>query len=409
MRTREAEPARVLIPDPTDLPQTAALRGLSRRGDICDVFWTYGQGTERFFNSRYRRRIVAAPVSADSDPTGFAGAVVAQVRTGAYDVVLPTRGSSLEALLTHRDMLAEYAAILMPTAEQFRLGIDKQATVEFCRTRGVAYPETVYVDAHADDLDRHARRVGYPAVLKHPRNFGGSRGVRMVCDLDGLADAAEQLRELPGVAPELMLQGFLPGNLIDACLVAKDGRIGGLVLQERRLMKPISGGVACVLSTLELPELESEVSRIIELLGWTGPAQLEFKWDPERRRFALIEINPRVWATTGAWLGAGANFPALAVDLALGREPAPFPRLPPNLRFVYLMGRAPIAFCQLWRAKGFRALRDSRHYTRTWYDFDGRDPVPDLYRLYRELRGVKGGWNRLKDDTLPATLIPAFP
>jgi predicted ATP-grasp superfamily ATP-dependent carboligase len=396
--------ASVLIPDPIDFAQTAALRGLGRRGDTCDVLWPQWRGRGSF-TSRFCREVIPGP-SASADPEAFADAVLRLAPR--YDVVLPTRGVSLEALVAHRDELGRRAAVLMPSEEQFHLGIDKQATVAFCRANRVLHPDTLFVRPDRAQVEQAVAIFGFPAVIKHPRNFGGSLGVRMVRDGETLASALEALTHLPTVTEDLMIQKYLPGTLYDACLVARDGEVVGMVTQERRLMYPISGGVAGVLATVDIPELSALARSVVATLRWNGPAQIEFKWDVQHQAFSLIEINPRFWATTGAWLKAGANFPALAVDLALGRAVQPFPQLPAGLRFRYVIGRSTFALLQLWRAKGLAALRDPRSYRRTWRDFDLDDPLPDLYRLYCEGRSLLAGRRELVDRTLPPEYIPSY-
>jgi predicted ATP-grasp superfamily ATP-dependent carboligase len=396
--------ATVLIPDPADFAQTAALRGLGRRGDFCDVFATEASAK---VNGRFCRRLIPG-ASTPNDPAAFADAVLGLVRHLDYDVLLPTRGNSLEALIHHREALRHKVGVLMPTPEQFQLGVDKRLTVKFCRAHGIEHPDTLFVRPDPTEVECATQSLGFPAVIKHPRNFGGSIGVRMVRDRATLQSALEDLTHLPVATDDLMIQRYLPGALYDACLVAKDGVIEGMVTQERRLMYPVSGGVAGVLATVDIPRLTSLSRDIVRLLRWNGPAQIEFKWDPERRAFSLIELNPRFWATTGAWLKAGANFPGLAVDLAMGRATPPFPQVPAGLRFKYVIGRSTFALWQLWRARGVAALRDPRRYAHTWYDFDRGDPLPDLYRLYCETRNFLAGRRSLTDHTLPPEHIPAF-
>jgi len=217
-----------------------------------------------------------------------------------------------------------------------------------------------------------------------------------------------ELSQLGSDPGDVIAQRFLAGPLFDACAVAKDGRVAGLVTQERRLMYPISGGVGSALATVDDPALSERATSLLEALGWTGPVQLEFKWDPTTRGYALIELNPRFWGTTGAWLEAGANFPALAVDLARGRTPAGFPKLPRGLRFKASLGRYGLSLVQLWRAKGIGALRDPVSYDRTWSELDLGDPLPELWRLYNDAKAVLRGRRALVDRSLPAELLPSY-
>ncbi len=397
--------ARVLIPDAIDLAPTAALRGLGRRGHICDVAWSY-EGVRTRLGGRYCNSFIPVP-SLHDDPDGFAQAIVELCSTGKYDVLLPTRASSLGALLPHRNRLGRLTGLLMPTDDQFHIGMDKDRTINMCRDLGVLHPETALL-VRGSPIEEVAAKLGYPLVAKHRRNFGASIGVRVVANESELGAAVQALLRHTGKIEDLMFQRFLPGPLYDACLVARSGELAGLVTQARTLMYPISGGVGCILVTVDIPQLTEQATQLVRDLNWTGACQIEFKWDPDAREFSLIEINPRFWATTGAWLRAGVNFPALAVELAMGRDPEPFVPIAPNLRFKYMVGRTPLALCQLWRAKGLQALRDPVRYARTWYDFDIADPLPDLARAYDEIRSALQGQRALIDESLPATLIPSL-
>ena len=54
--------------------------------------------------------------------------------------------------------------------------------------------------------------------------------------------------------------------------------------------------------TTHEPELASTARNLLESLGWHGPAQVEFKFDPRDKRYKLIELNPKLWGTT-CWFG----------------------------------------------------------------------------------------------------------
>jgi len=358
--------------------QTAALRGLGRRGDVCDVASPQDSWRKRLhgrFNSRFCRRVIPV-ASPEDDPIAFAEAVVDLCSTGEYDAVLPIQMGTVRALLPYAKDLAAFTGTLLPTEDQFAVGFDKMRTIKICREFGIAYPDSVFLveDSCIEDI---SASLGYPIVIKHRQNFGGSIGVRMVAEPSGFK---------PAIA-ELMLH---------------------TKTQARRLMYPVSGGVGSILVTVDFPQLTEKVTHIVQALNWTGPIQLEFKWDSNRSEFSLIEINPRFWGTTGAWLREGVNFPAVAVDLAMGLEVAPMPRLPPNLRFKHLLGRMPASMIQLWRAKGFSALHDPVAYTRTRSDLDLMDPLPDLWLLLSWVKRkiASKGW--LTDNSLPADLIPSF-
>ncbi len=397
--------ARILIPSPIDIMQIAVLRGAGLQGHECHVAWPEDR-LSRALYSKHCKRLHKVP-DAGKDPDAYAQAVLNLCREGNYDVVLPTSVNSLEALLPHTEKLSSLTHILMPSQVQFAIGMDKIQTVEMCDQFGFHYPDSVILSA-ATNIEDIVAKFGFPLVVKHRRNYSGSWGVRCVQSLPELNSAITELSGFTKRLSDLMIQRFIPGTLFDACVVAKDGKIAGIATQARRLMYPISGGVASTLTTIEIPELTQQAIEIVEALHWTGPIQLEFKRDPRDKLFSLIEINPRFWGTTGAWLRAGINFPAMAVSLALHQEVTRAPALPADLRCRYVIGRTPYSLIQLWRAKGFSALRDPIKYSKTWYDFDLSDPLPELWRVYNEISTALRGGRSLSDKTLPVEDIPSY-
>jgi len=392
----------VLIPSPVDLIQTTALRALGRRGDICHVACESGKNRV----SRFCRRFISVP-NAEKDPEAYVTAIIDLCKTRKYDVILPTSMATLEVLAQHANTLAEFSNILFPSVVQVEIGMDKRRTIEMCRKFGFAHPATVFLEDDSD-LVKIGESFGFPLIVKHERNFGGSFGVRCVSAMNELSLTVKNLSQLGGGISHCMVQKFVPGALFDACVVAHNGKVARIVTQVRHLMYPISGGVAAHLVSVENSQLRDLAANIISALNWTGPIQLEFKWDAESHEFSLIEINPRFWGTTGAWARAGFDFPGVAVDLAMGGTVQAIDALPGNLRFKYLIGRTPYALVQLMRAKGWAAMRDPNKYDQTWHDFDLRDPGPDVWRIYDEIRKLLRGERILSDTSLPVKLLPVF-
>jgi len=116
-------------------------------------------------------------------------------------------------------------------------------------------------------------------------------------DLDA---AYQELLKMATGVEDLIVQKYIPGTLFDACVVAREGAIAGMVTQARTLMYPISGSVGAILATVDYPDLTKAAEYVVIALNWTGPVQMEFKRDPFERAYSLIEINPRFWGTTGA-------------------------------------------------------------------------------------------------------------
>ena len=380
--------ARILIPDPFFITLVAAVRALGRRGDVCEVAWPYG-ALKKCFGSRYVRKVHNAADLA-TEPHRFAEDVIRLCRDNAFDVVLPVSIESTEALLPVRSELEQHVATLLPTREQLAVGADKSRTFALCDRLDIPHPRT-WTIRDSDDLKRLSNAADYPIVLKHTRNLGGSRGVRFVGNGQELTSAHEQLSGLHLDTSRILAQEYVPGLLFDAVTVAKDGVCPQVFTSVRKLMYPISGGVTCISVSTRSEELKNIARKIVSALNWNGPIEMEFKLDARDGKFKLIEINPRFWASLDSAIRCGVNFPAIAVDLAIGREVDPVDEHEHGARHKYLLGRVPYAYWQLARVNGLRSIRDPQQYRRTTYDIDLRDPLPDLFTVLVLMRNLLMG------------------
>ena len=97
----------------------------------------------------------------------------------------------------------------------------------------------------------------------------------------------------------------------------------------RRLReKPPSGGVSVYCESTELePGLLGTSTALLERLGWTGVAMVEYKIEAATGTPYLMEINGRLWGSLQLAVDSGADFPRVLVEQALGlatRRPADY-------------------------------------------------------------------------------------
>ena len=190
---------------------------------------------------------------------------------------------------------------------------------ELAQQLGVPVPRGVTVGT-LDELAGQQDALRYPVVMKPARSIG-SRGsgashlqVSYAFDAAGLvAGCGHALR-----FGHVVLQEYFSGEGVGIELIANQGEIR-YAFQHRRLHEvPLTGGGSSLRESEALNERLLDASaRLMRALGWHGVAMVEFKLDRDSGEFCLMEINGRFWGSLPLAVAAGADFPAMLLEMEL--------------------------------------------------------------------------------------------
>jgi len=226
---------------------------------------------------------------------------------------LPHRG----VLLFSTDWAAEFASkhqqaireagylINIPDHEIFRRSFDKDRIFKVCAECDVPTMPTREVNS-VEDIYAAAKAFGYPLLLK-PTRLAGSR-FQKIHRREEIQPAFDAISELVGseefAAQEsgIIVQEFIHYRFDDLYCVeaycAKDqSRQDILTIQKIRPDINYDGSVGSRIfagQTLQVPDLEQYSRRLLEYLGWTGIAHLDWLYAPKYEDYLLCEINPRL-------------------------------------------------------------------------------------------------------------------
>ncbi len=237
-----------------------------------------------------------------------------------FDFFIPTLDAEIE-LLVHlgQDIAARGLITCLPDKQMLQRRA-KDRLVDLANACDVAVPDTVPVYDVAGAA-RGARELGYPLMVK-----GQYYDARKVGTEPELVAAVNKLLAEWG-APAI-LQRCVHGPEFNA-LGLGDGRGGiiGLCCIRKTIVSDKGKGLGGI--TIADKRLDELCSRLIRELRWRGPFEIEVMIDESRRKYVLIEINPRfpAWVDFPSMLGA--NFPAtLLTMMATGLTPAPMTPCP---------------------------------------------------------------------------------
>jgi D-aspartate ligase len=228
----------------------------------------------------------------------------------------------------------------------------------------------------------------FPIIIKpltRLERWNESLGLRKAIAVEDLAAWRSVWPQLREVGIDLLAQELIPGAEAQIesyhCYVDRGGSIAGEFTGRKIRTFPTAYGHTSALEITDEADVQRQGRAIVERLGLTGVAKLEFKRDRERN-LHLLEINPRftLWHHAGAL--AGVNIPALVFADLVG-----MPR-PPVAR-----AKAGVRWCRVW--PDFPAARSAGVPLRRWLAFIIRceaksslswdDPIPLVRAMLHRL------------------------
>ncbi|HEX6694052.1 MAG TPA: ATP-grasp domain-containing protein [Longimicrobiales bacterium] len=308
----------VLVTDGEERSALAVVRSLGRAGYRCIVASATGRSLAG--SSRFAELDLRIPPSS-TQPSEFATAIQHAIDTHAVDLLLPISESALLALLPVRESLR--VRLPFPALDVFERICDKATVLEASQSLGIRVPRQQVIRDAAD-----AAGVPLPTVLKPARSVftdaDGRRGKTTVTWARTPAELRSAMTSYPAAAYPILAQEVIDGPGVGVfVLLAEDG-IKASYSHRRLREKPPSGGVSVLRRSEPMrAELLERTIALLQRLGWTGIAMVEYKLDSATDEPVLMEINGRFWGSLQLAIDAGVDFPRIVADLSFGDRIAP--------------------------------------------------------------------------------------
>ncbi|HEU4620826.1 MAG TPA: hypothetical protein VFS42_01250 [Burkholderiaceae bacterium] len=224
--------------------------------------------------------------------------------------------SDLLMINRHRERLSALRLLIPEQAALDRV-LDKRTTLDAAARIGIDVPRTVVID----DLARaEAALTGlrFPVVLKwldqnrvikalHAAGLPFHKAEYCLNADEALAALKRYARA--GIYPAV--QEYAQGVGLGQFILMREGE-AVLTFQHRRVAEwPPEGGVSVVCEALPDTAHRELMQRSIDLLralDWTGPAMVEYRYDPATGRAVLMEVNGRFWGSLALAMHCGARF-----------------------------------------------------------------------------------------------------
>jgi carbamoyl-phosphate synthase large subunit len=240
------------------------------------------------------------------------------------DVIIPTLDSEIITYIRLKKELTKRGVhTFLPEEEQFILR-DKTKLSTFFPPKGISVPKTILMNSPRQAKEI-SKEIEFPVIVKG--RFYEAFVAQNPEEVVHFYHMIEHKWGLP-----VLVQEIIVGDEFNVVIIGDGkGHTIGMVPQRKLVITDKGKGFGGVV--VKNPKLDAFSKKIIDILHWQGPCELEIMKD-DKDEFFLLEINPRFPAWVRLAEGAGQNLPAVAVALALGEEVQPFNKYESGTLFI---------------------------------------------------------------------------
>jgi D-aspartate ligase len=318
-------------------------------------------------------------------------------------ILFPTRDADVLFLNRFREELSQKFRLLLPGREALEACLNKWETYRRALAAGIPSARTWHAGSR-EELEGILTEIRFPCVLKpvyaedwREKNHWELVGRRKAIAVSSCEELMAEYVSISGTATPVLVQEVVPGGdqdlWIAACCLSRESKFLAGFTAQKLLQVPPGFGTGCMVRTADRPDLLRRAAQLLEDLGFSGIAEVEFKRDASTGEDKLIEINPRPWDQhrLGAACGVDVIYAAYC-DLAGIPLPA-FGKQKTGQTWIAEDVYPLVLLRSLWKGDGrfgelLRLARGERIYPISFI----RDPLPLLsflgLRLLPDLAGM---------------------
>jgi len=215
-------------------------------------------------------------------------------------VLMPSSGYDIYHFSKNKKKLLKLGALPVVSDEN---------TMEICRDKMQTYHHlSKKYELPATTLD--SKKIGGFPIIAKPRYGKGSKGITKI-------DNPIDLKYALSKQNELIFQEYLPGTEYTVDVLSDlDGEP---IIAVPRIRVQTKAGISTVGKIVKDEKISETCKSIAKYLKIKGPCCIQMK-ESNKGTLKLVEVNPRLGGGTIFTALAGANFPAMILDMAMGKR-----------------------------------------------------------------------------------------
>lgn len=280
----------------------------------------YSRDRAYAFKSRWCREQLLAPYYRER-PRDFLDYLLDYGRSQAQKpVIIPTADAYAEILDQNYDELSQYFFMPNPRQGFYSQLLDKNQLHQLGRRHGMPVPESLAVE----QIQRVDAEIGYPCLLKPTSSPDFVRHFRVkVFVAHNRSELEAAIAKAREHKLEVIIQRIIPGfddhmYTYDS-YVDQNGQVTHWTTCRKQRQYPINFGASVFTQQKFIPELHWLGAEFFRRIGYRGFGEIEFKYDADRDKYYMIEINVRLSNLNALLNRAGLNFPYIMYRALTGK------------------------------------------------------------------------------------------
>lgn len=245
-------------------------------------------------------------------------------------VLFPTADPDLKMISDLRDSLTQYYIMFISEKEIIEGFMDKAEFFKYAEKYGFPIPATM-IPSNRDDVIKITKDLNFPVIIKpvYPHSWVRQE-IQIIVDnkkalkVDDKESLVKLYEDISIYNQDMVIQEYIPGR--DDHLYSlhiymdKNSRPKGYFTGRKLRTYPAYAGIGCFVESIRVPEIIEQGINLLQKVGYTGLALMQFKKDPRFNDYKLIEINPRASSWNLLAYECGINLPYMAYCDALNQE-----------------------------------------------------------------------------------------
>jgi len=322
-------------------------------------------------------------------------------KAGTKPVLIPTSDYYVRFLCDHYDELSSAFLIPYPGRDLIAGMVRKIGLNALFSEHGIPTPRSLVIEKGVGSVPGEWRGR-FPCILK-PDYQDRWTGSKEVCCFLGAAQRCfllERMEDLEatlgkvGGVDNMVLQEFIPGDGLYYYVGYRNssGRMLASFVGKKVRTYPHTLGSETILESVHVPQVGELGERILHALNYSGPAGIDFKYDPRDGEFKVIEINCRIGLNDCYLSRHGVNIPLIYYNDCIGNNGKAYTDYPAGITWCNFfqdldwMRDYAANDLKLWLSWGMDLLKGYDEYAL----FSWEDPRPFLrFMRLRMLRMLK--------------------